>query len=296
VAYIQITDWRLLNLAEKQQRDGYLRQATAAYEKVLRQLDRAEPGESAVDAPLDRALLVRCRLIRAYDALGRFDRAATLFVEVVDRMPAAAETMRPKRVPEAGSLFLVDAGKAIDELIARRGEDDVSQSLEAWRDSWPAGPVASSAPVGGTPEARQQTGLAKVRSFVERGLFDNAIEAEAKLRPTLHMSKWAESFYWRGMALRGRSETRQAEEAARDRRRAGLAWMRVVIHFPGHRLAPASLYEVAAVCEQLGREDQAVMLWAELIRRYPDAGEPIARAEKAIQTVNKKRAAEKERS
>jgi len=73
-------------------------------------------------------------------------------------------------------------------------------------------------------------------------------------------------FYWQGRAWSGKSEAAADDPAtaARDRRRAGLAFMRVVIHFPRDPLAPESLFRAAELCRRDGLEPQARRLWSEL--------------------------------
>ena len=155
ITYLQVTDWVLFNLAEKQRRGGHLRQATNSYEKVLDGLlgtagerdtplvaggsggdERTGPGQSALSAD-ERALLVQCRLLRAYDELGRFDRAVGLYLAVIERMPTVVKTMRPAKLPGPNSTFLTSALAEVNAAIERHEGDAIAVSLRNWRGSWP---------------------------------------------------------------------------------------------------------------------------------------------------------------
>jgi len=68
------------------------------------------------------------------------------------------------------------------------------------------------------------------------------------------------------------SGTKAAKQATLNR--AGLAYMRVVVHFPGHQLASECLYRAGELCRQEGRPQQAKALWTELVAHYPKAKGP----------------------
>jgi len=97
----------------------------------------------------------------------------------------------------------------------------------------------------------------------------------------------ADVFFWQGKALLGRAGDKKTTEADIDRKRAGLAFMRVVIHFPGHALAPQCLYEAGMICRQSGNSEQAAGLWAELVRSYPAATEWVGRARQEMEKTRK---------
>ena len=132
VDYLQVTNWPLFNLAEKQHRDGHTRMAASNYERLLKQLAEPKPGE------LDRRQLVRCRFVRSLDQQGRFDRAVEVYLDMIEQEPGLAERLRPARFPASGSTFLQAAAKSVDTAIARHGDDEIARSLARWRNSWPA--------------------------------------------------------------------------------------------------------------------------------------------------------------
>lgn len=309
IEYLQVNGWPLFNLAEKQYRDGHVRQAVASYEKLLAELTAAGPGAAAAaggkddrsrnavpakpdDGQLDRRFLVQCRLLRAYDREGRFDRAVTSYLEVIERMPQVVETLRPAKLPVAGSTFLEPARTEVEAVIARHGQDAAGVSLAQWLATWPQGrrpattapdPTATERPT--TPPVASPA-LSKewseLRGLTEAGRFDEVLQRiETQLKVPSGASR-PDLYYWQGRALLSRSGQGPAEHAAVDRRRAGLALMRVVIHFPGHGLAPECLYRAGEICRQSGLDVQAAGLWQELVRTYPGAAPWTERAQQAL--------------
>jgi len=272
VKFLQITGWPGFNEAETRQRSGELRQAAAGYERVLAELEASNAA-----GKLDRALLVRCRLLRIYDAQGRFDRAVTLYLDVLERMPTALEALRPTRLPAAGSSFLPVAWAAIDTAIQRHRGTQVSESLAKWRATWPgqgadrAGSVHTLATTPAEPEEIRQlrVQLADIEALVAANQFDKALARIGALPNADAGVLRADLYYWQGRAWLGKSLSDDSPEARRDGRRAGLAFLRVVIHFPRHRRAPECLYRAGQICQRAGREDLARRLWSELLRSYP---------------------------
>jgi len=275
VKFLQIIGWQAFNEAEKQQRSGELRQAAAGYEQVL-----LEPEASSAVDKLDRALLVRCRLLRVYDKLGRFDRAVSLYLDVVERMPTALETLRPTRLPAAGSSFLPPASAAVDTAIQRHRGTKVSESLAKWRATWPGqgGDHAESLNAPATTPAEPENirqlraQLADIEALVSANQFDEALARIGPLQDARAGALRADLYYWQGRAWLGKSLKDDSSEAQRDGQRAGLAFMRVVIHFSGHRLAPECLYRAGQICQRAGQAGLARRLWSELQRSYPGAG------------------------
>ncbi|HSW46697.1 MAG TPA: hypothetical protein VLM89_14135 [Phycisphaerae bacterium] len=267
VTFLQISGWDAFNAAEKLMQEGRHRAAAEAYEQLLHDKDAA-----ASVGRLDRGLLVRSRLIRACDQDGRFDRAVEVYLEVAERMPAAVESLRPARLPNAGSTFLPAAATAVDAAIARRRGTPLGVSLARWRMTWPdaAATTTRTADPDASPESRRlREELAAVESLIAAGSFDDAL---ARLQPLQNDKAGAqrpEVFYWQGRAWWGKSEKEGKEDRERDVCRAGLAFMRVAIHYPGHPLAPESLFRAGEVCSRSGQPGRAGGLWAELARRYP---------------------------
>lgn len=286
IDYLQITGWPLFNLAEKQQRDGHVRLASSNYERLLKQLAEPKAGE------VDRRQLLRCRLMRAMDLQGRFDQAVEVYLDIIEQDPSLAERVRPTRYPAPGSTFLQSAVKSVNAAIKRHGQDEIARSLIRWRDSWPSTesrPVSASGPAAsqpaGTTGADNARRLGEIQQLIDKGRFDAALKGIETILKGAPDAAGADIFFWQGRALSGRAGNARTEEAVRDRKRAGLAFMRVVIHFPGHALAPQSLYEAGEICRLSGQKSAAAGLWSELIRSYPAAAEWVQRAKKSMETL-----------
>ncbi len=290
VEYLQITGWQLFNLAEKQVRDGHTRQAINVYENVLKELQdpkqQAAAARAGVSAQLDRELLTRARLIRACDREGRFDRAVEIYLQVIDGPGGTAHLgLQPQRVPAAGSSFLATARIALEAAIRRHNADAIGTALSKWLDTWPAagGQVRTTT----TAEADEQTSvpeLQRVQALVQAKKYDDALAALEAVRKEAGGALQADLYYWRGRAHLGRGLGLTDEAARTELRRAGLAFMRVVIHYPGYPRAAESLFLAGGVCRRLEEKAQATGLWMELIGRYPQTAW-AEQARKELSTV-----------
>ncbi len=119
---------------------------------------------------------------------------------------------------------------------------------------------------------------------IKQGRFDEALGAVEDRLAEADLVERVGLYYWRGVALTERARTRQGVEAEEDRRSAGLAFMRVVIHAPRADLAPECLYRAGQLCRDAEQPDQARALWAELIETYPDAQPWVDRARQNLET------------
>lgn len=295
IQYLRITGWDAFNEAEKACRDGRYSQAAAQYQKLLIELadaSRREDGRSR--SGFDRQLLIQCRLLQAYVASGEFDRAVGVYIEVIERMPACIESLRPAKVPPLGSTFLSSAGQIVDSAIQRHGEDAIAASLRQWRSTWPGAeptvvqpirPPVSPAPQATPPEpkaADAHDNLAELRTMIQAGRF---AEALGRIDGLLASASTADLHYLRAKALLSSLVDKPAEQAQRDRRRAGLALMRVVIQFPDHPAVPECLFLAGELCRQSGHLEQGLGLWTELIQKHPSASPWADRARQSMAAV-----------
>lgn len=290
VEYLQITGWQMFNLAEKQRRREDWRRAAVSYERALADLQIEEQtGEPAAGrrGDLDRALLVKCRLISAWDAQRRFDRAVELYLELIAGMPEVLDALRPLNFPETGSEVLDIAARKVDGMIARRGNDEIARSLHAWRATWPVRPTASSPDNAAGRAARgidrrSRERIGRIAGLVESGRLADALALIDESHKQTPGGLRADLFYWQGRAFEslhaakaaaasdapaGPPATQPADPALVAR--AGMAYMRVVVHFPLHPLAAESLYRAAHLARLSGQREQAAAMWAELIGTYP---------------------------
>jgi hypothetical protein len=194
-------------------------------------------------------------------------------------MPTALETLRPARLPAAGSSFLPAALAAIDTAIQQHRGTEVGESLARWRATWPGQDgdhdesVHTPATTPAEPEKIRQlrAQLADIEALVTANHFEKALAKIGPLQSADAGVLRADLYYWQGRVWLGKSLNDDVPQARRDGRRAGLAFMRVVIHFPGHQRAPECLYRAGQICQKTGREDLARRLWSELRRSYPTA-------------------------
>jgi len=285
IAFLEIAEWPLFNQAEQHRRQNRWRQAEESYEQALADLptDNAEPGQ------LDRRLLVQCRLVGVHDAQGQFDRAVQTYLQVIERMPAVVDSLRPVNMPAAGSTFLPAARSAVDAAIRRYEHSLVGASLTQWRATWPSQTPTASGDALPTPHiptnhAAETDAIREVTERVTAGQFDSAAERAAEALRSAGRTHLPELYYWLGRAHQGKMAGLTGSDGLREARRAGLAFMRVVIHFPRHDLAAECLYHAGTLCREAGQADQARGLWEELLREYPRATW-AGQAREAIQRV-----------
>lgn len=294
VEWIAFNRWPLFNLAEKQRTAGEFRLAANTYEKVLdvlhQQSGAARPVQPADWAREDLALLVRCRMIEAYDRSNRFDLAVQSYLDVVRRMPEVTRSLRPGSIPPPQSSFLRAARAHVEQAVARSRDEDFRSQMREWLHAWPD-PAASKTESG----ADAATGNDEA-SFHGRGrgpadnapgwAFHQALEnvaahiaeenyLEALSRLDELRRQWRQRpavwYYWRGRALQGRASSLPGEDRRTTLILGGLAYLRVVIHFPEDERAPESLYRAGAICDELGIRERAATLWSDLRQRWPEA-------------------------
>jgi hypothetical protein len=307
IEYLQITGWDMFNLAEQQRRAGEWHRAAVSYEKALADLQLSAAGGKVSADALDRVLLVKARLIPPCDFDGRFERALEVYLDVVERMPSLAKALRPERFPETGAAWLTQAEARVDAAMARHATDELGRSLEEWKKRWPR-PVASAPAVpegvlpGSQADPRMREEIARMAGLVQTAKTIDALSRIGVLQGQAKGAIRAELYYWQGRILQAmaageparsragdlpgggppgsppatqpsRAATRQ-DGSAGSSARAGLAYMRVVVHFPGHPLVPECLYRAGDLCRSAGRAEQAKTLWNELVTAYPKAKGP----------------------
>jgi tetratricopeptide (TPR) repeat protein len=297
VKYLQITGWQMLNLAEKQRRADDRRRAAVSYERALADLQLDPPADRSTlpgSAELDHALLVKCRLIPVWDAQARFDRAVELYLEVIEVMPTVVDALQPRNFPETGTEVLEMAARQVDTAIARAGDGEISRSLRTWRETWPVRPTASlqqgteARMMGLAADQRAREQVRSLAELVQARRYDEALAVVDQMHKQLPGGLRADLFYWQGRALEAmytsQARTPALAETAEvsttrpagstDVARAGIAYMRVVVHFPHHPLAAECLYRAGDLCRRSGQREQAAALWSELISAYPQAKSP----------------------
>jgi tetratricopeptide (TPR) repeat protein len=276
VEYLQVAGWPLFNVAEKQLRERYAHQACVSYEKALE--DAIAPRKEAAttaDAPaLDRPLLVRCRLVRAYEADRRLDRSAASYVQLLERRDGLSwQALAPRQISSPGTPGFEAAANLVSAAIARQKDPRVAVVLKEWRSTWPAASqpareavMRSPAPPPALPAT--SGAAASLAHLTAAGRYEEALAAVRRIQLNTSGHERADAYFQEAQALIARANARP-DSAAVDRRRAGIALVRVVIHYPDSPRAPEALLLAGRVCRQEGNVNGAKSLWSELMARYP---------------------------
>ena len=264
------------NQAEGHLAQGRLPEAATRYERALR-------SATGFWIPI-----IHHRLLQVYDGLGKFDRVVTFFIKVADESPAAAARLMPTSIPDKRSAttqravqrLAAEGRKAADakrrvlmELLAyavmlRAGHGGVEgRTRHVARTDIPLAIATAGV------YAPKIAALDRLRNDGERDEVLVSVEAMAPRCPPEVLPGL--------LLLKGRT---LLDDAA-DRQsllRAGLAFMRVAIHFPGHELAPEALFWAAEVHERIERPGKAAQLLNECLA-HDRTNEPLrgrARAER----------------
>lgn len=275
VKLVLIDGWEPFNRAERVAREGLYRQAAQRYEDLLA-APPANPGAAPDAKRVNRDVLLLCRLVRAYDAIGRFDQAVTAFVTLCRRMPGDARSLRPSKLPPTGSTLLTSAGAAITRAVSREPEAAWARQLVDWRRTWPAAPADTAAPADlPAPEARapqadrDTAAFDQVAAMIEKSSYPRALALLDGMGPLAGEAQ-PEGLYWRGRALEGLGSSGKSAEEAAHLTRAGLAYMRVVILHAKHERARECLRRAAEICALTGDQEGHQRLLIELKDRYDD--------------------------
>lgn len=292
VRYLQIAGWDSFNRAERQRREARNAPALESYQKSL-----SEANAPKGDEPFDRRLLVLCRLVEFHDAQGRFEAAVETYLEILERMPACVDSLRPREVPGNAPEVLRRTAARVDEAVARRDRlDPVGDSLQKWRAGWPDVPPPATSPECSNPgllvpahgpatrpaDASATPLVAEVRSDVSAGRFEQGIEKVETAKRGSPVLLPPEAYYYLGRAHLGRAAKLTGADAALHRRRAGIAFMRVAIEAPEHPLTAECLFRAAEACRDEGRPDRAMFLLIELIQTRPQAAPWAQRAREML--------------
>ncbi len=299
IAYLQVTGWTPFNEAEKQQRAEHHREAARWYQRAMdrpfrRVGGRALKTDSAGDA-IDYELLARCRLLNSFDKLGQWDMAVGQYLRIIEVMPAGLESLRPANVPASDAASIGKALALIDEAVGRLGRNAVAESLIEWSNGWGgrkqrADSMPASAESLPRPPAKE-TGLpalpesVPLENLVTQERFAEVLAITDTLLQKGEGSDLGSVYYWRGRAWYGQSRSDKPPRAEEDRRRAGVAFMRVVILYPDHERAAECLFLAARIRREAGHDEQADQLLRELLAGYPQAQSWTRQAEQILSAV-----------
>ncbi len=248
-------------------------------------LARKEPGSAAVR--YERALrvagdfwpdLIRLRLLQARDRAGHFNEAVVQFLHVAETMPDAALGLVPTCIPDTPGDRTRRALERLDEVLRRQGGKPAEAPLQILQfaileKSEPdkavelAGAVmrlsASQSEFGGR-DALRSVQVRALQLLQERGRNADVVEGVDRL-----LADAPEAVLPDYLLLKGRALYTSALESgsAEEFKQAGLAFMRVAIHYPSDARAGEALLWAARVHERIQRPAQAVQLLRECLAR-----------------------------
>jgi len=232
--------------------------------------------------------LIDVRLLEAYEAVGRFDRAVAMFVELLPRVPSEAAARRPKRVGQRGSQYNVLALEQVERALKRTKSPKLVRELkllkleilyaeeDASADGLAAELGAERLRTADGRRARGPRALLNIERMVERGQYERALRAVSS-----GIASAGDEQLDGLLLLRARCQLAVAR-TAEQMKGAALTAMRVVIHFPDSPLVAEALFLVGLVHERLGINDKAVELYGECGARPEVNGATATRAGQAI--------------
>ena len=237
--------------------------------------------------------LVRVRHLRARDAAGDFDQAVEAFITIAQTMPDNAEAFMPSNLAGASAASHKRALQLLEDALSKVTDQTVYWQLEALRlmvlegtESDLAGEVARDVIArlqrSGGPKSRYRLQIIAIRIEVKHGQYHTALSHINEAIQHADNAFLPELLFLKGKCLFESAQTRD------DFIRAGLAAMRVVIHFPQSRFCAGSMYMAAQVHEKINRPTKAMELYEDC-KQLPGATDELVRlAEIAVQRSQKR--------
>jgi TolA-binding protein len=242
------------------------------------------------------------RLLEAANKSGRFDAAATAYVALVTKDPAANVT-RPT-IPEQKSAQLDTAVAQVNAALQKKLSDQQQTALlgflvdlqRARGDNAAEKQAAEKldeilAKDPNNPAATQIIARRKLQSAQEALAakdFPKAIsEIESNRQRFSEPQQQADALFVIAQARYGLAQPTKDATALKD---AGLAFMRVVANFkdlPAHPHVVESLMQTAAIQEQLNEPQTAAQIYAQVAEKYPDDPAAAAAKQNAVRLNNK---------
>jgi hypothetical protein len=250
-------------------------------------LARNEPGSAAVR--YERALrvaeefwpkLIRLRLLQARDRAGHFNEAVVQFLHVATSMPDVALELIPTSIPETPGDRTRRALVGLEEALRTPTGRASEAPLQAFRfailrrvDPDQARELASTIVRLDVAEGASagRDALRSVQVDALRLLLDGGRQAEVVAAADRLLADGPEPLVPELLLLKGRALYAEALESGSQEmfKQAGLAFMRVAIHYPSDARSGEALLWAARVHERIQRPAQAVQLLRECLGR-PD--------------------------
>ena len=253
-------------------------------------LARQEPGSAAVR--YERALrvaedfwpgLIRLRLLQARDRAGHFNEAVVQFLHLTESMPDVALGLVPTCIPDTPGDRTRRALERLDEALRRQAGKPAEAPLQVFQfvilervDPDKAAELAGAVMRLSAPErdfggrdALRSIQVRALRLLQQRGRNADVVAGVDRL-----LADAPESVLPDFLLLKGRALYASALDSgsADEYKQAGLAFMRVAIHYPSDARAGDALLWSARVHERIQRPAQAVQLLRECLARDDVSG------------------------
>jgi tetratricopeptide (TPR) repeat protein len=252
----QSTDF---NEAERALQQDQPQKAISRYERALRQATDYWPA------------IIRVRLLQACDRAGKFEQAVTHFLDVAADAPNAAARLMPTCAPQSRTPAAEKVLQRLSTEAKRPADPDRRVLLEVFRyairdriDDRRTGEevrriarIAIPPPIGSA--AVYAIKIAACRELADAGEHSEALAALDEAIAACPLDVMPDLLLLKGQTLLARSSGR------RDLPRAGLAFMRVAIHFADDERAAEALFWAAKVHQRIERPDKAGQLWKECL-------------------------------
>lgn len=269
------------------------------FNRAERSFQNHKYGEAAgrYESALGRARdfwkdLITIRYLRACDAGGDFERAVRAYITVARTMGEKADVHMPSNLAGATPESIQGALDLLNSTLPNTADQSTYWQLEALRltvlehvQSDRAGDVAeqiiAQLQQRSGSQARFRLQIIAIRIEVKHAQFSPALGHINAALKNADDEFLPELLFLKGKCLYGLAESRD------DYIRAGLAFMRVVIHFSDSRLSARSMYMAGLVHEKINRVQKAVELF-ESCKELPGAdGEVMRLAEAAARKWQK---------
>jgi hypothetical protein len=265
VRRITIGGWEAINRAELSVAGGRYGLGIRRYLSVLEAVEGRAAGDD--DVPRGRRELVLARLLRAYDAEGRFEAAARCYVALCRAWGEGAVGVMPTHRPAAGSREHEAVTALLEDAARELGAGAAWAAVRAFREAMGGAPRAgeTAATQAASPESETASAepFGRIEAMVEGGDAGDALtEIEAGLRAG-DGAAWPAWLYWRGRALEAMA---RGDEG---RLRAALAYMRVPIHFGDDSRAAECLFRAARLHAAAGLRERVEGLVREALEKKP---------------------------
>ncbi|MCZ6654231.1 MAG: hypothetical protein O7D91_14540 [Planctomycetota bacterium] len=238
--------------------------------------------------------LIRIRYVQACDAAGDFDLAVKMYITISQALPEKADLFMPSNFKGVTAKRFDEALRLLEETLPKIADQRAYWQLEALRltileqtESDQAERIAREVIARlrshKGQDARYRLQIIAIRVEIKHGQHETALGHIDEA-----LSDAGERFLPQLMFLKGRCLYGLAQ--SRDEYvRAGLAFMRVVIHFPKSTLCAQSMYMAGQVHEKISRISKAIELY-EGCKELAGANDEVFRlADAALQSAEKLR-------